>query len=115
MDEDRRSPLHWGAYKGFKDVVKLLLAFDADVMRADKEGCTALHWSAIRGKAEAAHVLALCGGEELMKARDTDRNTPAQLAMEKGHKSLSNMLTNQLVTLKKARRGGRKKAWRCFV
>ena len=100
MDEDRRSPLHWGAYKGFKDVVKLLLAFDADVMRADKEGCTALHWSAIRGKAEAAHVLALCGGEELMKARDTDGNTPAQLAMEKGHKSLSNMLTNQLVTLK---------------
>ena len=34
-----------------------------------------------------------------MKARDTDGNS-AQLAMEKGHKSLSNMLTNQLVTLK---------------
>jgi len=100
MDEDRRCPLHWGAYKGFKDVVKLLLAFDADVMRPDREGCTALHWAAIRGKAEAAHVLALCGGEELLKARDTDGNTPSQLAMEKGHKSLSNMLTNQLVTLK---------------
>lgn len=100
MDEDRRCPLHWGAYKGYKDVVKLLLAFDADVMRADREGCTALHWAAIRGKAEAAHVLALCGGEELLKVRDTDGNTPAQLAMEKGHKSLSNMLTNQLVTLK---------------
>ncbi|CAL6272174.1 unnamed protein product [Bathycoccus prasinos] len=100
MDEDRRCPLHWGAYKGFKDVVKLLLAFDADVMRPDREGCTALHWAAIRGKAEAAHVLALRGGEELLKARDTDGNTPSQLAMEKGHKSLSNMLTNQLVTLK---------------
>ena len=59
-----------------------------------------MHWAAIRGKAEAAHVLALCGGEELLKVRDTDGNTPAQLAMEKGHKSLSNMLTNQLVTLK---------------
>ncbi len=100
MDEDRRCPLHWGAYKGFKDVVKLLLAFDADVILPDREGCTALHWAAIRGKAEAAHVLALCGGEELLKARDTDGNTPSQLAMEKGHKSLSNMLTNQLVTLK---------------
>ena len=98
MDEDRRCPLHWGAYKGFKDVVKLLLAFDADVMRADREGCTALHWAAIRGKAEAAHILALCGGEDILKSRDADGNTPAQLAMEKGHKSLSNMLTNQLLT-----------------
>lgn len=102
MDEDRRCPLHWGAYKGFKDVVKLLLAFDADVILPDREGCTALHWAAIRGKAEAAHVLALCGGEELLKARDTDGNTPSQLAMEKGHKSLSNMLTNQLVTDRKS-------------
>ena len=117
MDEDRRCPLHWGAYKGFKDVVKLLFwRLTADVMRPDREGCTALHWAAIRGKAEAAHVLALCGGEELLKARDTDGNTPSQLAHgERSQEFIEHVDQSVGDSSKKARRGGRKKAWRYSV
>jgi hypothetical protein len=43
-DNDGRSPLHWAAYKGFPDAVKLLLYMDAHISRPDKEGCTPLHW-----------------------------------------------------------------------
>ena len=45
LDLDGRSPLHWAAYKGFPDAVKLLLFCDADVSRQDKEGCSPLHWA----------------------------------------------------------------------
>ena len=36
LDLDGRSPLHWAAYKGFPDAVKLLLFCDADAARQDK-------------------------------------------------------------------------------
>jgi ankyrin repeat protein len=58
--------------KGFPDAVKLLLYMDAHIGRADKEGCTPLHWAAIRGKSEAAHVLAQAGGQKVLDARDVE-------------------------------------------
>ena len=94
LDLDGRSPLHWAAYKGFPDAVKLLLFCDADVARQDKEGCTPLHWAAIRGKSEAAHVLAQAGGLALLEATDSEGSTAAQLATDKGHKSLGGFLAH---------------------
>lgn len=44
-DQDGRAPLHWAAYKGFADAVRLLLVLDARYTLADKEGCTPLHWA----------------------------------------------------------------------
>lgn len=93
-DNDGRSPLHWAAYKGFPDAVKLLLYMDAHISRPDKEGCTPLHWAAIRGKSEAAHILAQAGGTKLIAARDVEGQTAPQLATEKGHKSLGMFLAN---------------------
>ena len=93
-DSDGRSPLHWAAYKGFPDTVRLLLFADCHIARPDKEGCTPLHWAAIRGKSEAAHILAQAGGVALLEARDAEGSTPAQLATEKGHKSLGFFLAN---------------------
>lgn len=36
-DVDGRTPLHWGAYKGFADIVRLLLVMDARWELPDKE------------------------------------------------------------------------------
>ena len=57
VDEDGRTPLHWAAYKGFADTIRLLLVMDARIEQPDKEGCTPLHWAAIRGNGEACTVL----------------------------------------------------------
>jgi len=56
-DGDGRTPLHWAAYKGFSDTIRLLLVMDARWVLADREGCTPLHWAAIRGNAEACTLL----------------------------------------------------------
>ena len=56
-DEDGRAPLHWAAYKGFADTIRLLLVMDARMEQTDKEGCTPLHWAAIRGNGEACTIL----------------------------------------------------------
>ncbi len=57
QDADGRTPLHWAAYKGFGDTIRLLLVMDARWGLADREGCTPLHWAAIRGNAEACTLL----------------------------------------------------------
>ena len=56
-DNDGRTPLHWAAYKGFADSIRLLLVLDARFTLPDKEGCTPLHWGAIKGNGEACTVL----------------------------------------------------------
>jgi hypothetical protein len=89
LDGDGRSALHWTAYKGFPDALRLLLFLDADPLRADREGCTPLHWAAIKGNAEALYLLAQAGGAAALAATDNQGATPAQLAQEKGHHMLA--------------------------
>ncbi|KAL0422479.1 UNVERIFIED_CONTAM: putative protein S-acyltransferase 23 [Sesamum latifolium] len=69
-DNDGRSPLHWAAYKGFADTIRLLLFRDASQGRQDKEGCTPLHWAALRGNVEACSVLAHAGSKEELLVKD---------------------------------------------
>ena len=57
VDNDGRTCLHWAAYKGFTETIRLLLVLNAQIDVTDKEGCTALHWAAIRGNGEACTVL----------------------------------------------------------
>ena len=87
-DSDGRTPLHWAAYKGFADTIRLLLVLDARPSIADKEGCTALHWAAIKGNGEACTVLLQGGSMPMLTARDVTGSTPPQLAVEKGHRYL---------------------------
>ena len=56
-DKDGRTPLHWAAFKGFSDVIRLLLVLGSSPSRGDREGCTPLHWAALKGNSEAATVL----------------------------------------------------------
>ncbi|RVX05192.1 Protein S-acyltransferase 24 [Vitis vinifera] len=88
-DNDGRSPLHWAAYKGFADCIRLLLFLDAYRGRQDKEGCTPLHWAAIRGNLEACTVLVQAGKKEDLMMTDNTGLTPAQLASDKNHRQVA--------------------------
>lgn len=104
VDNDGRTPLTWAAYKGYADSVRLLLVLNARYALADKEGCTPLHWAAIKGNGEACTVLLQGGSWTLLTAKDTTGCTPAELAMEKGHRYLS--LHLQVWCVRRRRRGG---------
>ncbi|GMH04581.1 hypothetical protein Nepgr_006421 [Nepenthes gracilis] len=93
-DNDGRSPLHWAAYKGFADCIRLLLFLDAYRGRQDKEGCTPLHWAAIRGNLEACTVLVQAGKKEELMVTDNTGFTPAQLAADKNHRQVAFFLGN---------------------
>ncbi|PON68530.1 Transmembrane protein [Parasponia andersonii] len=93
-DNDGRSPLHWAAYKGFADSIRLLLFLDAHRGCQDKEGCTPLHWAAIRGNLEACTVLVQAGKKEDLMVTDNTGLTPAQLASDKNHRHVAFFLGN---------------------
>lgn len=100
-DNDGRSPLHWAAYKGFADCIRLLLFLDAYIGRQDKEGCTPLHWAAIRGNLEACTVLVQAGKREDLTVTDNTGLTPAQLAADKNHRQVAFFLGNARRLLEK--------------
>ncbi|KAK8602109.1 hypothetical protein V6N13_058238 [Hibiscus sabdariffa] len=100
-DNDGRSPLHWAAYKGFTDSIRLLLFLDAHRGRQDKEGCTPLHWAAIRGNLEACTVLVQAGKMEDLLVTDNSGLTPAQLASDKNHRQVALFLGNARSLLEK--------------
>ncbi|KAM7479065.1 hypothetical protein LguiA_027278 [Lonicera macranthoides] len=93
-DNDGRSPLHWAAYKGFVDTIRLLLFRDACQGRQDKEGCTPLHWAALRGNIEACTVLVFAGTKQELMVKDNAGFTPVQIASDKGHRHVAFFLSN---------------------
>ncbi|KAJ4843104.1 hypothetical protein Tsubulata_002881 [Turnera subulata] len=93
-DNDGRSPLHWAAYKGFGDTVRLLLFRDAYQGRQDKEGCTPLHWAVLGGNVEVCTVLVHAGTKQELSVKDNAGCTPHQLASDKGHRQIALYLSN---------------------
>ncbi|KAL2537136.1 putative protein S-acyltransferase 23 [Forsythia ovata] len=93
-DNDGRTPLHWAAYKGFADTIRLLLFRDACQGRQDKEGCTPLHWAALRGNVEACTVLVHAGTKQELMVKDKAGFTPVELASDKGHRHVAQFLSN---------------------
>lgn len=94
LDDDGRSSLHWAAYKGNADTIRLLLFMDANQVRQDKNGCTPLHWAVIRGSLEVCTLLVHAGTKQELTLRDRGGFTPLQLAADKGQRHLSNILSN---------------------
>ncbi|KAI4375920.1 hypothetical protein MLD38_013734 [Melastoma candidum] len=98
-DNDGRTPLHWAAYKGYPDTIRLLLFRDASQERQDKDGCTPLHWAALRGNTEACTVLVHAGTKKELTIKDNKGVTPVDLAFDKGHRPVAIFLSNaQLAT-----------------
>ncbi|KAL0337546.1 UNVERIFIED_CONTAM: protein S-acyltransferase 24, partial [Sesamum calycinum] len=69
----------------FADCIRLLMYLHASRGRQDKEGCTPLHWAAIRGNLEACTVLVQAGKKDDLIVSDKTGLTPAQLAADKNH------------------------------
>ncbi|KAJ9705448.1 hypothetical protein PVL29_003470 [Vitis rotundifolia] len=82
------------AYKGFADTIRLLLFRDACQGRTDKEGCTPLHWAALRGNVEACAVLVHAGTKQELMVKDNAGFTPVELASDKGHRHVASFLSN---------------------
>ncbi|GAV65114.1 Ank domain-containing protein/zf-DHHC domain-containing protein/Ank_2 domain-containing protein, partial [Cephalotus follicularis] len=93
-DNEGRSPLHWAAYKGYADTVRLLLFRDASQGKQDKEGCTPLHWAAMRGNLDACTVLVHAGTKQELMVKDKAGFSPVQLAYDKGHRHLALFLSH---------------------
>ncbi|MBA0793222.1 hypothetical protein Gohar_017640, partial [Gossypium harknessii] len=92
-DNCGRSPLHWAAFKGFSDTIRLLLFRDAFQGKQDIEGCTPLHWAALRGNVEACMVLVHAGTKQELLVKDKAGNTPRKLASDKGHRQIALLLS----------------------
>lgn len=93
-DNDGRTPLHWAAYRGYSDTIRLLLFRDACQGKQDKEGCTPLHWAAMRGNMEACVVLLRAGTEQELSVKDNTGLTPVQIAYDRGQQHVALVLSN---------------------
>ncbi|HUB66694.1 MAG TPA: ankyrin repeat domain-containing protein [Candidatus Methylacidiphilales bacterium] len=58
-----RTPLHWAASEGHKEVVELLLTYGADVNGKDVCHATPLHWAALNGNKEVVESLLAHGAD----------------------------------------------------
>ena len=83
-DQYGRTPLHWAAEEGHKDVAELLLANQAKVDAIDNFGHTALHWAAASGRKDVAEML--LADKANVNARDyphaKDYHVPQDLQMD---------------------------------
>ena len=85
-----RTPLHLAAFKGYKDVVELLLANKAEVNAKDNNGQTPLHVAALKGHKDVAELLLANKAE--VNAKDNNGETPLHLAALSGHKDVVELL-----------------------
>lgn len=84
------------ADKGFADTIRLILFKDAYQGRQDKDGCTPLHWTALRGNVDACTVLLHAGSKQELLVKDKSGFTPAELASDKGQRHVAHILTNAM-------------------
>jgi ankyrin repeat protein len=57
QDKYGRTPLHWAAYNGYIDVVKLFLVHGADPAVKDKDGRTPLDLARVKGRHKVVLVI----------------------------------------------------------
>jgi len=73
-DESGRTPLHYAALRGHKEIAELLIAKGADVNAKDDNGRTPLYEAAFNGGKEIAELLIGKGAD--VNAMDDDGRTP---------------------------------------
>ncbi|XP_048585128.1 neurogenic locus notch homolog protein 1 isoform X2 [Nematostella vectensis] len=96
QDGEGMTALHWAAYHGRAEHVKLLIDHDAEIVARDTEGKTALHWAAQNGSVSCCQViLNTSSGQHLLNGKDFSGKTPLHYAAAAGHLSALQELLNE--------------------
>ena len=85
------TPLHRAAFKGYTDVVKLLLANKAEVNAKTNDGLTPLHQAVAQGGYKEVAALLLANKAEV-NAKDNNGRTPLAWALHFNHEDLAELL-----------------------
>lgn len=91
VDLHGRTALHVAAIYGHVEVIQFLVSVGGNPDIADQHGWTPLHCASIAGHVEAAEFLLNCS-VYVKYALTKDGKTPFDLAVEKGHSDLYDML-----------------------
>ena len=84
------TPLHYAAYRDYKEIVELLIAKGADVNAKQVDGMTPLHNAAVRRHKEVAELLIANGAD--VNAKGGTGDTPLHNAANNAYKDVVELL-----------------------
>ncbi|XP_014259786.1 palmitoyltransferase akr1 isoform X2 [Cimex lectularius] len=85
------SALHWAAYKGHPDLIKLLMYSGIDLQKVDNFGSTPLHLACLSGNVDCVKIL--CEKSKIdLEPRDKNGKTPLMLAKSHRHDDIVQVL-----------------------
>ncbi len=83
--------LHWAAYKGHPDLMKLLMYSGVDLQKTDNFGSTPLHLACLSGNLMCVRLLCEKNNFDL-EPKDKNQKTPLMLAQSHRHNDVVKML-----------------------
>ncbi|KAI5711229.1 hypothetical protein M8J75_015263 [Diaphorina citri] len=87
--------LHWAAYKGHPELIRILMYSGVDLQKADNFGSTALHLACLSGNFYCVKIL--CEKRKIeLEPRDKNGKTPLMLAKSHRHDDIVSLLTTQI-------------------
>lgn len=93
---DGNSALHWAAWSGTLETVKLLVRYRANVHQANRNGCTVAHWAASGGNVEVCRYLySICNVD--FTEPNHGGNTPLTHAVAFGRAPVIEWLRNEVL------------------
>eukprot|EP00977_Amphora_coffeiformis_P020349 scaffold8130_cov164-Amphora_coffeaeformis.AAC.1 len=93
---DGNSALHWAAWSGTLETVKLLVRHRANVHQANRNGCTVAHWAASGGNVEVCRYLySICKVD--FTEPNHGGNTPLTHAVAFGRSQVVDWLRNEVI------------------